>query len=120
MVKSCPERRERILSDSENIRYEQIESIIKGLWKIILYEMSESPSPEQSKYRFCSVFLEYFAKLEQCEFLTMNGPELTFFKDRILPFIESLGLNDREKAHVYSTLFERICILIARPFRIGG
>lgn len=107
------------MTEANKVRDEEIAGIIEGLWASILDEQIQTHQPAQSQYRFCTVFLEYFAKQDGCACPAMDGPELRYFTNNVLRLLTALSLNDRERAHILSSLFARMCTSIARPFKLG-
>ena len=108
-------RGRRTMTNKPKTRDEEIAGIIEGLWVSILDEQVQTHQVTQSQYRFCTVFLEHFAKEDHCECPAIDGPELRYFNDHVLRFLNGISLNSRERAYILSVLFERTFRSIARP-----
>lgn len=98
-------------------RNEEIADLIEALWARILDEQIQTHQATQSQYRFCTVLLNYLAREDHCNCPAMDGPELRYFNDHILRMLNGLSLNNRERTHILSALFERVCTSIARPHK---
>lgn len=107
------------MGNDTDVRDTEIAGITEGLWAAILDEQAQAHQPTQSQYRFCTVFLEYLASRDGCSCPAIAGPELDYFTNHILRFLNGMSLSDNERIHILSTLFERICMSLARPHKLG-
>lgn len=101
------------------VRDQEIEGLVDGVWASVLYTMTETRNATQSQYNFMILFVEYFAHEDGCDCPTVEGRESDYFHDNILGFLNKLSLDNREKAHIMGSLFERLTTEIARPQKVG-
>lgn len=98
-------------------RDENIEAAIEGVWEAVVDEQTQSHAAV-SGYNFSLAFLGYFAQRINCSFPGHYGPESRYFNQVLLPLMERMGLDQRERDHVLAVVYERLSASTVRHFKL--